>query len=117
MLITKEFMFEAAHFLPEYDGPCANMHGHSYRLQITIAGKIGKNGMVKDFSELKRIVSEHVISKLDHQLLNEAIGKYPTAENISVWIWERLKKHLSLFEIKLWETATSYVTYHGNEIK
>lgn len=113
MQIAKEFTFDAAHKLNDYDGLCANLHGHTYRLQVVVKGRVKKSGMVIDFGDLKKIVSKNVLLKLDHKYLNETI-KQPTAENISIWIWNQLKKEIPLCEVKLWETPTSYVSYTGD---
>ena len=112
VLIAKEFTFDAAHKLLKYNGPCANLHGHTYKLQVTLSGPVLKNGMVFDFVDLKKIVTEKVISKLDHKFINKII-KQSTAENIVIWIWKQLKKDLPLYEIMLWETPTSFVAYKG----
>lgn len=112
MLIAKEFTFDAAHRLLNYDGPCANLHGHTYKLQIILSGPVQKNGMVINFVDLKKIVTGRVISKLDHKFINKII-KQSTAENITIWIWGQLDKHLPLYEIRLWETPTSFVVYRG----
>mgnify|MGYP001591661733 CR=1 FL=1 len=112
MLIAKEFTFDAAHRLLNYNGPCANLHGHTYKLQIVLSGSVQKNGMVIDFVDFKRIVTEKVISKLDHKFINKII-KQSTAENIVIWIWEQLEQQLPLYEIRLWETLTSFVIYKG----
>lgn len=114
VLIAKEFTFDAAHKLLDYDGPCANLHGHTYRLHVVLSGPLQKNGMVIDFVDLKKIVTERVLSKLDHKYINKTI-KQSTAENIAIWIWKQLEKYLPLYEIKLWETPTSFVTYRGLE--
>lgn len=114
MLIAKEFTFDAAHKLLNYDGLCANLHGHTYKLQVVLSGSNLKNGLVFDFVVLKKIVSEKVISKLDHKFINEII-KQSTAENISIWIWNQLEKSLPLYEIRLWETPTSFVMYRGDD--
>lgn len=114
MLIAKEFTFDAAHRLLNYDGPCANLHGHTYKLQIVLFGPVQKNGMVIDFVDLKKIVTEKVISKLDHKFINKII-KQSTAENIAIWIWKQLEKNLPLYEIRLWETPTNFVAYRGFE--
>ena len=118
MLLTKEFAFDAAHKLLNYKGPCGRLHGHTYRLRVTISGAVQKNGMVMDFADLKKIVTERVLAKLDHTYLNRVI-KQPTAENIVSWIWHQVEKYLPLYEIKLWETPNSFVTYRGrvNESK
>ena len=110
MFITKEFSFDSAHYLPDYHGKCENMHGHTYKMHVTVEGEVQADGMVIDFVKLKEIVKTKVIDKLDHQILNEIIAK-PSAENIVIWAWEELKNDLNLFEIKLWETPTSFVTY------
>src|SRR5512136_252990 len=73
--VTKEFSFEMAHVLWNYDGPCRNVHGHSYRLFVTITGipvndqKNPKNGMIIDFTDLKAIVRKEVISLFDHAVV------------------------------------------------
>ena len=112
MLIAKEFTFDAAHKLLNYDGPCANLHGHTYKLQIVLSGSVQKNGMVIDFVDFKKIVTERVISKLEHKFINKII-KQSTAENIAIWIWNQLEKNLPIYEIRLWETPTSFVMYRG----
>ena len=112
MYLTHEFSFDAAHKL-DCKGKCNNLHGHTYKLQVTIKGSVNeKTGMIMDFSELKDIVEEKVLSILDHSYLNDTV-KNPTAENIAMWIWNKLASLLNLEEIKLWETPTSYVSYKG----
>lgn len=112
MLITKEFTFDSAHKLNWEEGKCKYLHGHTYKLQVTVKGKLNKQGIVINFTELKEFVKRRVIEKLDHKYLNEII-KNPTAENIAVWIWNKLKGKLNLYKIKLWETPTCFVTYRG----
>ena len=76
--LTKEFSFEAAHALDGYDGPCREIHGHSYRLFVTVKGTPAENaadpkcGMVLDFGVLKRIVGEEIVSRFDHALVLRA---------------------------------------------
>ena len=76
--LTKEFSFEAAHALDGYDGPCREIHGHSYRLFVTVKGTPAEDasnpkcGMVLDFGVLKRIVSEEIVSHFDHALVLRA---------------------------------------------
>ncbi|MEA3514244.1 MAG: 6-carboxytetrahydropterin synthase QueD [Nanoarchaeota archaeon] len=112
MKISKEFVFDAAHKLLWHKGNCQNLHGHTYKLVVTVEGQLNENGIVMDFGDLKKIVANEVISKLDHKYLND-IFENPTAENIVIWIWNQLKQELNLCEIKLWETPTSYVVYNG----
>ncbi|MBU0999985.1 6-carboxytetrahydropterin synthase QueD [Patescibacteria group bacterium] len=114
MLIAKEFTFDAAHKLLNYKGLCANLHGHTYKLQVILSGPVGNNGMVFDFVDLKKIVTEKIISKLDHTFINKII-KQSTAENIVTWIWKQLEKDLPLYEIKLWETPASFVICRGTK--
>ena len=116
MLITKEFTFDAAHKLINHKGKCKNLHGHTYKLQVTIKGKPNGDGMIIDFSDIKNIVKTSIIEKLDHAYLNEIIQQ-PTAENIIIWIWDELEDKLNLSELKLWETPTSFITYAGNYTK
>ena len=109
MRIRKQFPFEAAHVLPHHLGKCSRLHGHSYRLDVTVEGPLQSGGpatgMVVDFDELARVVRAHVIDELDHHHLNDAIEN-PTSENIVAWIWRHLEPHLpALTELTLWETA------------
>lgn len=112
MLITKKFGFEAAHKLINYNGKCENLHGHSYVLHVTLSGNLNQNGMVMDFNEMKEIVNKLVIDRLDHSFLNDLIP-ISTCENILLWIWNELSPHLNLYEITLFETENSWVTYRG----
>lgn len=113
MIITKIFKFDSAHKLEDYKGQCGNLHGHTYTLHVSIKGNIKATGLVLDFKDLKEIVKNKVISKLDHQYINDII-KQPTAENMCLWIWEQLINELDLYEIKLYETPDSYATYKGD---
>lgn len=148
MFLTKEFGFDSAHYLPNYYGKCERMHGHTYKLQVTVEGKVGENGLLIDFVILKKIVKERVLDKLDHHLLNDFL-EVPSAENVAIWIWNALvdlkdnikaqledpnlpesvtkyfkekegevkmdgfTEQIHLYEVKLWETPTSFVTYRG----
>ncbi|MBP6334312.1 MAG: 6-carboxytetrahydropterin synthase [Bacteroidia bacterium] len=135
--ITKQFTFEMAHALFGYDGPCRNVHGHSYRLEVTVKGKPiqtavnPKLGMVMDFGDLKSIVNKHVLDDFDHTLLiydnsftddleqyEHIFGKIrlvpyqPTCENLLIDIRQRilpyLPENITLEVIRLHETATSF---------
>ena len=114
MLATKIFTFDSAHQLKDYQGQCANLHGHTYILHVTVKGEIKADGLVIDFAIIKKIVKKQIMESLDHKYLNDIISQ-PSAENIAVWIWNKLDKKMPLYEIKLWETPTSYVTYQGEE--
>jgi 6-pyruvoyltetrahydropterin/6-carboxytetrahydropterin synthase len=142
--LTKEFSFEAAHALGGYDGPCREIHGHSYRLFVTIKGEPStdptnpKQGMVMDFGVLKKIVSEEIISRYDHALVlrstaDEALRKLlaeqfdnlvvvdyqPTCENMlddfSRRISARLPEGVVLHSLRLHETATSYAEWYAED--
>ena len=113
MLVTKKFTFDSAHELKNHKGKCKSLHGHTYTLFVTISGRIDKKtGMVIDFSDIRKLVDEKVISILDHNYINKIIDQ-PTAENMSVWIWNQLKGHINVYKIELWETPDSYATYYG----
>ena len=119
MQVTKEFTFDSAHFLPRYYGKCERMHGHTYRLQVTVEGEVGENGLVIDFVILKKIVKERVLNQLDHQVLNDVL-EIPSAENIAVWIWNQLsdlKSHIAaqLDDPNLPQSITKYFKDQNKE--
>lgn len=119
-LATKIFTFEACHSLPYHKGQCANLHGHSYKLEVTIEGTPIENelneecGMIMDFSNIKKGVKEIVLNKVDHSNLN-IIFSNPTAEVMCKSFFQDLKKYFydnfntELYSVKLWETATCFV--------
>lgn len=112
--LIKEFTFDAAHNLIDYKGKCEHLHGHTYRLQITVEGEKNEtSGMVCDFGDLKTLVQTYVIEKLDHTYLNDTIS-LSTAENLAEWIAQRLflpleERKLRLVRVVLWETPGSAV--------
>lgn len=142
---TKEFKWEMAHMLTGHKGLCQNIHGHSYKMQVTVS-RISRTiqsgsseGMVLDFSDLKNIVEDTLINRLDHafmmngnaaglerELLHMLHGKVkiyvvgyrPTAENMARDFYEVISKQLedldktiTLESVKIWETATAYAEY------
>lgn len=139
--VTKRFTFEMAHALRCHDGLCANIHGHSYVLDVTISGVPAdspgdpKDGMVIDFADLKRIVKELVVERYDHALvLHEREREHvmegaalfgrtiytpwqPTCENILLDVVHRLEpalpKGVSLVAARLQETATSWAEWQA----
>jgi 6-pyruvoyltetrahydropterin/6-carboxytetrahydropterin synthase len=112
MIVTvwKKTTFDAAHHLPNYDGPCANVHGHTYILEVGLTGHIRENGMVYDMKRLGEWMDK-LVERFDHHDLNESFGN-PTAENIAKAIYADA---LYVFypemnvTIRLWETPTSWV--------
>mgnify|MGYP005607939591 FL=1 len=136
--ITKQFSFETGHALYGYDGKCKNVHGHSYKLSVTVIGKPimdrsnVKFGMVIDFTDLKKIVKEEIVDQFDHatvfnqttphiELANELktrghhvilVDYQPTSENMVIDFAQRIKNSLpegiALFSLKLQETDSSF---------
>ncbi|MDX5437824.1 MAG: 6-carboxytetrahydropterin synthase [Pontibacter sp.] len=140
--LTRQFTFETAHALLHYDGPCRRIHGHSYKLEVTVIGtplvnqEHPKNGMVMDFGDLKRLVQEHVVQHFDHALilpegtpldLVQALEKYdhrglltpyqPSCENMIIDFQHRIRQHLphyaELHHLKLWETQNSFAEWYA----
>jgi 6-pyruvoyltetrahydropterin/6-carboxytetrahydropterin synthase len=144
--VTREFTFEMAHVLRNYDGPCRNVHGHSYRLFVTISGvpvndkDDPKNGMVIDFTELKKVVLEEIVNIFDHtavvsrdfdsdkkEMMSKIFGNtvivdyQPTCENLVADFAARLKtkmpEKVMLYSLKLYETAKSYAEWFASDNK
>ena len=117
MVIIKKFSFDAAHYLPRYHGKCERLHGHTYGLVVKLEGTPDAEGMVMDFTQLKQVVTEKVLQRLDHQLLNEVVEN-PSAENLAIWVWDQLveavyAKNRRLCAVEVWETRTSGCVYTG----
>ena len=114
MIVRRRFEFEAAHRLPNHPGKCRELHGHSYKLFVKVDRAVDEtSGMAIDFSDLKTIVRDRVLSRLDHVDVNDLIEN-PTAERMAIWIWAELKPALSgLQEIELQETSNCSVIYRG----
>ena len=143
--ITKEFTFETGHALYGHDGKCKNIHGHSYKLSVTVLGKPvldsngPKFGMIMDFSDLKKIVKEEIVDRFDHSTIfnkntphielannlkslghNVVLVDYqPTSEmlvtDFADKIKNRLPKNIKLFSLKLRETASCYAEWYAND--
>ena len=141
--ITKQFSFETGHALYGYDGKCRNVHGHSYKLSVTVIGtpisdsNNVKFGMVIDFGDLKRIVKREIVDVFDHatvfnkntphvELAKELsdrghnvllVDYQPTSEMMVIDFAEKIKKHLpeniNLFSLKLQETDTSFAEWYA----
>ncbi len=143
--ITKQFSFETGHALYGYDGKCRNVHGHSYKLSVTVIGTpIGdtsnvKYGMVIDFSDLKKIVKEEIVNVFDHatvfnkntphvELAKELedrghnillVDYQPTSEMMVIDFSKKIKKRLpdniELHSLRLQETETSFAEWYADE--
>jgi len=117
MRISQAFTFEAAHRLPNVpEGHrCRRMHGHSYRVELRIEGPVDpRTGFVVDFFDVETAFVP-LLNRLDHHCLNEVEGlENPTAENISMWIWERLRPSmLNLAAVVVYETPNCWAEYDG----
>lgn len=143
--ITKQFSFETGHALYGYDGKCKNVHGHSYKLDVTVIGQPisdtsnVKFGMVIDFGDLKKIVKEEIVDVFDHatvfnkntphvELAKELedrghnvllVNYQPTSEMMVIDFAEKIKNRLpnniKLHSLKLSETATSYAQWYATD--
>ncbi len=140
--LTREFSFEMAHALTGYDGPCSQIHGHSYRLLVTVRGVPSTvegdptQGMVMDFGVLKNIVNEQIVSRLDHTIVLRdeelaallkvrfervlSVPFQPTCENLITWfaalITPALPDGVELFSLRLYETANSYAEWFAADV-
>jgi len=117
MKITQAFTFEAAHRLPKVPEThrCHRMHGHSYRVELTLEGDVDpETGFVVDFFDVEAAFGP-ILVRLDHYCLNEVEGlENPTAENIAMWIWDRVKPTLAnVALIKVFETPNCWAEYKG----
>lgn len=115
--LQREYRFEAAHQLPRVppEHQCRRIHGHSYRVSVTIEGQIDPDmGWLMDFAEIDAHITP-VIRQLDHRLLNELEGlENPTCEILAVWMWSRIKPGLGLLtELAVSETPSSRCVYRG----
>jgi 6-pyruvoyltetrahydropterin/6-carboxytetrahydropterin synthase len=120
VLLRKEFTFDAAHNLVRYHGKCEALHGHTYRLAVVLEGAPDGEGMILDFTELSRTVKERVVSRLDHSYINDILEQ-PTAENIALWVWDRIEKEVlrpncALFSVEVWETRTSCAVLRAEDV-
>ncbi len=117
MKITQAFSFEAAHRLPNVPAThrCHRLHGHSYRVELRLEGPVDpESGFVVDFFDVERAFAP-LLARLDHHCLNEIEGlSNPTAENISVWIWNRVKPALPhIAAVVVYETPNCWAEYNG----
>ena len=107
--VTCTFAFEAAHRLDWHPGKCRNLHGHSYRLDVSVEGPLDAHGVVLDFDTLQDVVRTQVVDRWDHRYLNEVLDN-PTAELLAQRAWELLTDAgLDIAALRLWETTDSWV--------
>jgi 6-pyruvoyltetrahydropterin/6-carboxytetrahydropterin synthase len=110
-----EDSFDAAHALRGYEGPCENLHGHTWKVQVFIKGdKLNKVGLLVDFKEIKNKLKE-VLAEFDHKYLNDLEPfktENPSSENMARIIFQKLKKKIkSISKIIVWESTTSSAAY------
>ena len=119
--VSVDQTFAAGHALRNYKGRCENVHGHNFRVQVTIEGeRLDDNGMLVDFLDVKKSMQD-VIARLDHQFLNDIPPfdlKNPSAENIAEHFYETMSRDLDknpvairIREVKVWETEIQSATY------
>jgi 6-pyruvoyltetrahydropterin/6-carboxytetrahydropterin synthase len=118
--ISVEQTFAAGHALRDYKGKCENVHGHNYRVRVTIEGEqLDSTGLLVDFVDVKRLMGG-AIEYLDHRFINDLdpFDKInPSAENIAKYFYDRLHNGLKneppvrISEIRVWETETSSAVY------
>ena len=111
--MTRSFTFEAAHRLDWHAGRCKRLHGHHYRLEVSLEGCLDENGVIMDFDDLDLLVRDRLLGRWDHELLNDSVAN-PTAEVIAGEAWRVLgppitARGLKLVSVKLWETPHSMV--------
>ena len=117
-LVAKQVTFDAAHFITDHPGPCANLHGGRYDLIVKIKDRVHPhNGFVVDYGVLKRVIQTEIIQALDHKNLNlcdTSLAWRSSSEYIAMFIWQRLIAYFpNLVELQLYETANSYCVFRG----
>lgn len=114
--------FSAAHQLRGYKGKCENLHGHNWKVQVSVISEVlNEIELVIDFHELKEITRE-IVSNLDHKIINNVypfMEKNPSSENIAKWIYDSLKEklkvkydHIEVSSVTVWESSTASATYY-----
>jgi 6-pyruvoyltetrahydropterin/6-carboxytetrahydropterin synthase len=141
VVVTKEFTFDSAHQLVGHDGKCANLHGHTYRVEVALKGpvitdeqSVAKSGFVMDFTDLKAIIKEDLIDKLDHAFIAKGdepalktlqesgsktvvLGFRSTCENMAMFMayWMR-QRNLPVYYVRIWETPTGSAICYAMDI-
>ncbi len=118
--LTVKASFSAAHSLRDYEGPCSNLHGHNWVVEIVVCGEeLMPNGILVDFGDIKKATSD-VLSPLDHTNLNETPpfdSENPTSENLARWIYEQVgqrvnTERLKVMRVNVREAETSCASYY-----
>lgn len=113
--LTKQIRFEAAHNLQDWPwSKCHNAHGHSWKLELTVAGNNLDRGAIVDLEEMGRVMKKTIFDVLDHQHINEVLNeRNPTCEYLARWAWKQLKPALPflMINVRVQETETGWATY------
>ncbi len=122
LAVTKELVFDSAHFITDHPAKCSNLHGGRYRLHVTVEGRVDPvTGCVIDYGYLKRVVNRRVIERFDHHHLNYAapeLGWRSSTEMLCIYCWEQLIDYLpGLAELVLYETTQNWCRYRGPDLE
>ena len=114
--LSVEDKFAAAHQLVSYNGPCENLHGHTWKVKITVEGKsLNDLNMLIDFHDLKIFLKE-IHNEFDHKFLNDIVSFSPTSENLAKYIYDKVKNRLPqgirLVDATVWESETACASYY-----
>ena len=130
--VTKEVTFDAAHLLTGYEGLCRNLHGHTYRLQVSVSSEPDERGMVVDFKRLKELMKSEITDRFDHSFIYDSASETEraialflqerglrtvelpfstTAENMARYFYGQLAKRVPVSSVRLFETPTSCAEY------
>jgi 6-pyruvoyltetrahydropterin/6-carboxytetrahydropterin synthase len=115
LTVTRRFKFDAAHYLPDYLGPCGRLHGHTWYVDVEVEGtRDPETGLLIDFRDLKE-AAKTTIDLFDHNNLNDLITEPPTAENLAVLIAERLVGRIPgngrIKSVTVWESPDCCAKY------
>lgn len=133
--ITRRFHFSAAHQMQNpawsaaeneaFYGPCSNLHGHNYELEVTLGGSPDlQTGYLLDLRQVKTLIESEILSKLDHKVLNTDVpflqNLIPSTENLIIALWKQIEQvlpsNVKLIRLRLWETPNNYFEYYGEEL-
>jgi len=126
VIIGRQFSFDCAHELPNHNGKCRNLHGHTYNLEVEYRGPIvstlglSDSGMVVDFGAVKENINRLIIDRLDHKYLNDEIPFRPTCENLVRFIFRLLQgapNGSKLWKVRLWESPESWAEVTKDDVE
>jgi 6-pyruvoyltetrahydropterin/6-carboxytetrahydropterin synthase len=123
--IAKEFTFDAAHSLPNSDGPCNRLHGHTYRVMVMARGRTqpvdgrAEEGMVVDFTRIKEVFKRRIEARCDHQYINETVPvERTTAELLAAWMLAEMRAELpQVVAVRVSETPSSWAEVTVDDLR